>query len=161
MKKGSCGTYVCHHGRAGAVERQRVKAAQAKARQGHASQPAAQAPAPSASSGLRDVRSFFHGRAAADAANGNGDQAPAQGNTSRSEQQRSGEATGEARSSTHKSDETGWLTRSGAARASSLEHSHIPLAEKINLGVEVMTAMNKWKASLSEKLIPWDRNAGQ
>ena len=39
------------------------------------------------------------------------------------------EATGEARGSTHKSDETGWLTRSGAARASSLEHSHIPLAE--------------------------------
>ena len=81
MKKGSCGTYVCHHGRAGAV---RVKAAQAKARKDHASQPAAQAPAPSASSGLRDVRSFFHGRAAADAASGNGDQAPAQGNTSRS-----------------------------------------------------------------------------
>ena len=129
VRQGSCGTYVCNHGRAGAVEGQRVKAARAKARQDHASQPAAQTPAPGASSGLRDARSFFHGRAAGSAASGNGDQAPAQGNTSHSEWQRSGEASGEARGSTHNRDETGRTARSGAARASSLEHSRIPLAE--------------------------------
>ena len=133
--------YVCNRGRAGAVEGQRVKAAQAKARQDHVSQPAAQAPAPSASSRLRDVRSFFHGNPAGGEASGNGDQGlhavnPAARGTKRprKETPRAASSSGVVKQVEKLAAQLTTVMRlvgqqDLAARASGLEPSHIPLAE--------------------------------